>query len=71
MIIENVSVVGSASVILGNGLRVCLRMTNHEMLQKWYRAASQVEVKEQCFKKLFNIVENQIYICLNFDVCVV
>ena len=71
MIIENVSVVGSASVILGNGLRVCLRMTNHEMLQKWYRAASQVEVKEQCFKKLFNIVENQIYIFLNFDVCVV
>ena len=45
MIVENVSVVGSASVILGNGLRVCLRMTNHEMLQKWYRAASQVEVK--------------------------
>ena len=71
MIVENVSVVGSASVILGNGLRVCLRMTNHEMLQNWYRAASQVEVKEQCFKKLFNIVENQIYIFLNFDVCVV
>ena len=64
MIVENVSVVGSASVSLGNGLRVCLRMTNHEMLQKWYRAASQVEVKEQCFKKLFNIVENQIYFFL-------
>ena len=71
MIVENFSVVGSASVILGNGLRVCLRMTNHEMLQKWYRAASQLEVKEQCFKKLFNIVENQIFFFFYFDVCVV
>ena len=37
-------------------------------IQKWYRAASQVEVKEQCFKTLFNIVEDQFQKNLNFAV---